>query len=84
VKICSYKKGMTTNFFFTPLFCCCFWIRDPRSGINIPVPQHCILACLNPDLGQVRQLNSDSIRLRIRKSIYRKKKQNIEVCQLNY
>jgi hypothetical protein len=24
---------MTTNF-FTPLFCCCFWIRDPRSGIR--------------------------------------------------
>jgi hypothetical protein len=33
------KKGMTTNFFFTPLFCCCFGsgIRD----INIPDPQHC-------------------------------------------
>ncbi len=28
---------MTTNFFFlTPLFCCCFWIRDPRSGIRDP------------------------------------------------
>jgi hypothetical protein len=29
-EICGYKKGtgMTTNFFFTPLFCCCFWIRD--------------------------------------------------------
>jgi hypothetical protein len=25
---------MTTNFFLTPLFCCCFWIRDPRSGIR--------------------------------------------------
>jgi hypothetical protein len=20
---------MTTNFFFTPLFCCGFWVRDP-------------------------------------------------------
>ncbi len=39
------------NFLFTPLFCCCFWIRDPRSGIwdlgsgirdiNIPDPQYC-------------------------------------------
>jgi hypothetical protein len=26
---------MTTNF-FTLLFCCCFWIRDPRSGIRDP------------------------------------------------
>jgi hypothetical protein len=25
---------MTTNFFLTPLFCCCFWIRDPGSGIG--------------------------------------------------
>ncbi len=27
---CGYKKryGMTT-IFFHPLFCCCFWIRDP-------------------------------------------------------
>jgi hypothetical protein len=24
---------MTTNF-FPPLFCCCFWIRDPRSGMG--------------------------------------------------
>ncbi len=22
------------EFFFTPLLCCCFWIRDPRSGIR--------------------------------------------------
>ncbi len=38
------------NFFFTPLFSTCFWIRDPGSGmgknqdpgsgINIPDPQH--------------------------------------------
>jgi hypothetical protein len=36
------------NFFFTPLFCSCFWIRDPGwvksgSGINIPDPQHWLL-----------------------------------------
>jgi hypothetical protein len=33
------KKGRTTYFFFIPLFCCCFWIRDGKklgSGINIP------------------------------------------------
>ncbi len=24
------KKGMTTNFFFTNVFYCCFWIRNPR------------------------------------------------------
>ncbi len=51
VKFMATKKvpGMTTNFFH-PLFCCCFWIRDPRfgmgknqdpgSGIKIPDPQH--------------------------------------------
>ncbi len=27
------KKGMT-KIFFTPLFCCCFWIQDPRSGMG--------------------------------------------------
>ncbi len=30
-EIYRYKKGMTTNFFFTPLFCCCFWFRDLES-----------------------------------------------------
>jgi hypothetical protein len=25
---------MTTNFFFTPFFSWCFWIRDPGSGIR--------------------------------------------------
>jgi hypothetical protein len=30
VKFVAKKKGLTTNFFFTPLFCCCFWIRDPE------------------------------------------------------
>jgi hypothetical protein len=35
VKFVATKKGMTTNF-FTPLFCCCFWIRDPRSEIWDP------------------------------------------------
>ncbi len=39
-----------TTIFFTSLFCGCFWIRDPGSGmgknqdpgsgINIPDPQH--------------------------------------------
>ncbi len=32
--ICGYKKNMTTNFFLTPLFCFCFWIRDTRSGMD--------------------------------------------------
>jgi hypothetical protein len=27
---------MTTNFFCTPLICCCFWIRDPGSEIQDP------------------------------------------------
>ncbi len=27
VKYVATKEDMTTN--FTPLFCCCFWIRDP-------------------------------------------------------
>ncbi len=34
VKFVVTKKGLTINFFFTPLFCCCFWIRDPGSGIR--------------------------------------------------
>jgi hypothetical protein len=29
VKLVATKNGMTTNFFFTRLFCCCFCIRDP-------------------------------------------------------
>jgi hypothetical protein len=33
VKFVATKKGMTSNFFI-PLFCCCFCIRDPRSGIR--------------------------------------------------
>jgi hypothetical protein len=35
-EIYETKKLMTTNFFFTPLFWACFWIRDPRSGIRDP------------------------------------------------
>ena len=32
-------KKVSTNFFSTPLFSCCFWIRDPRSGIRKkPIP----------------------------------------------
>jgi hypothetical protein len=27
------KKNVLQQSFFTPLFCSCFWIRDPRSGI---------------------------------------------------
>jgi hypothetical protein len=27
---------MITNFFFTSLFCYCFWIRDPGSEIRDP------------------------------------------------
>ncbi len=33
MKFVATKKGLTTNF-FTPLFCCCFWIRDPKSKIR--------------------------------------------------
>jgi len=33
-EICGYKKRYYKNFCFTPLFCCCFWIRDPRSEIR--------------------------------------------------
>ncbi len=40
VKFVFTKKMYDKKFFFTPLFCCCFWIRDPGSGINIPDPQH--------------------------------------------
>jgi hypothetical protein len=46
------------NFFFTPLFSTCFWIRDPGSGmgknqdpgsgISIPDPQHCSFGFKNP------------------------------------
>ncbi len=34
VKFVATKTGMTTNFFFTPLFCCCFF--DPGSEIRDP------------------------------------------------
>jgi hypothetical protein len=30
------QKKVWKNFFFTPLFCFCFWIRDPRSGFWDP------------------------------------------------
>jgi len=33
-EICGYIKRYDIKFFFTPLFCCCFWIRDPRSGFR--------------------------------------------------
>ncbi len=29
-EICGYIKKVWQQFFFTPLFCCCFWIRDLR------------------------------------------------------
>jgi hypothetical protein len=35
--ILNYVKSVATKnnqFFFITLFCCCFWIRDPRSGIH--------------------------------------------------
>ncbi len=35
-EIFGYVKSYDNKFFFTPLFCCCFWIRDPRSGILDP------------------------------------------------
>jgi hypothetical protein len=28
------EKKYDYKFFFTPLFHCCFWIRDPRSGMG--------------------------------------------------
>ncbi len=28
------QKKVLYQIFFTPLFCCCFWIRDPRSRIR--------------------------------------------------
>ena len=28
------KNGITSKNFFTPLFCCCFWIQDPRCGFR--------------------------------------------------
>jgi hypothetical protein len=30
------KKRYDNKFFFTNVFHCCFWIRDPRSGIRVP------------------------------------------------
>ncbi len=33
MKFVATKKGMT-KIFFTPLSCCCFWIRDPGSGMG--------------------------------------------------
>ncbi len=35
-EICGYKKCFDKKKLFTPVFCCCFWIRDPRSGIRDP------------------------------------------------
>ncbi len=34
VKFVATKKGSTTNFFCTPLFCCCFGARYPGSGMG--------------------------------------------------
>ncbi len=34
VKFVATTKRYDKYFFFTPLFCCCFWIRDPRSGMG--------------------------------------------------
>ncbi len=33
-EICGYIKSYENKFFFTPLFWCCFWIWDPRSGMG--------------------------------------------------
>jgi hypothetical protein len=53
IESCGYQKRYNNNKFFTPLFCCCFWIRirdlvsgirnglKSGSGTNIPYPQHC-------------------------------------------
>jgi hypothetical protein len=35
-EICGYIKSNGNKFFFTPHFCCYFWIRDPRSVIWDP------------------------------------------------
>ncbi len=34
------QKKVWQRIFFTPFFCCCFWIQDPGSEINILDPQH--------------------------------------------
>ncbi len=36
MKFGATKKRYDNKFFSTPLFCCCFWIRDPGSGIRDP------------------------------------------------
>jgi hypothetical protein len=36
--MCGYIKRYDNKIFFTPLFCCCFWNRDPgweKSGSEI-------------------------------------------------
>ncbi len=35
-EICGYKKWYDNKFFFSPLFCCCFCVLDPRSRIRDP------------------------------------------------
>ncbi len=35
-EICGYIKSYDKKFFFTPFFCCCFWIRD-RGWLKIRI-----------------------------------------------
>jgi hypothetical protein len=44
VKFVPEKKRYDKKKFFTPLFCCCFWIRYPRSGIRDKHPGSATLA----------------------------------------
>ncbi len=64
VKFVATKKGMTTNkFFFTPLFCCCFWIRDPgwvKIRIRDKYPGSATLhSVTDPDPGWVESQHPD-------------------------
>jgi hypothetical protein len=49
------KKGRTT-YFFTPLFCCCLWIREPgwtKSGSGIRDKHHGSATLLTDILGRL-------------------------------
>ncbi len=49
------QKKVGEQIFFSPLFCCCFWIWDPRSGIRDKHPgsstlQSATVSCRSSDL----------------------------------
>jgi hypothetical protein len=47
-----YEDLHVNKFFFTPLFCSCFWIRDPRSGMGKNQDPRCYIpdTDFNPSL----------------------------------